>query len=90
MGESRSSFAFFQILNFLGFGSSEYGRGTLAFFVACLDISIVAQDWEFPRFKSTTEVKLPGFKAGTINFKCLKDPRFHIKVTGKWVNYGVF
>lgn len=71
----------------LSYGSSELGRGILAGCVALADMIIVMQDWEYPRFKTSTDVKLPGLKSSFINLSCFD--KYPILITGKWFNYGI-
>lgn len=71
----------------LSYGSSELGRGILAGCVALADMIIVMQDWEYPRFKTSTDVKLPGLKSSFINLSCFE--KYPILITGKWFNYGI-
>eukprot|EP01127_Copromyxa_protea_P001959 TRINITY_DN1185_c0_g1_i2.p1 TRINITY_DN1185_c0_g1~~TRINITY_DN1185_c0_g1_i2.p1 ORF type:complete len:455 (+),score=85.32 TRINITY_DN1185_c0_g1_i2:147-1511(+) len=70
-----------------GFGSTGLERGILAGIVACCDMAIVAQDWEYPRFKTNTDVKLPGMETGNLKCNCLA--KYPVVITGKWFNYGI-
>ena len=52
----------------------------------------VYQDWEFPSFQGSMDVKLPGVDTASFYFRlprCLKKENWHVHITGKWFNYGI-
>nr|XP_028602923.1 transmembrane protein 117 isoform X1 [Podarcis muralis]XP_028602924.1 transmembrane protein 117 isoform X1 [Podarcis muralis] len=74
--------------------SDEVSRAFLASFILVFDLLIVMQDWEFPHFMGDVDVNLPGLPAAHFQFrlpyfkKILKE-EYHIRITGKWFNYGI-
>jgi hypothetical protein len=47
---------------------------------------MIQQDWEFPQFAGSTNVKLPGIDTGDVHFHI---PGGEVQITGKWFNYGI-
>ena len=66
------------------FATSELSRAFLASCILVLDLAVVMQDWDFPHFTSTLDVKLPGVDAHEISFRAVQ-----IEISGKWFNYGI-
>jgi len=66
--------------------ADELGRIYLATFIIIFDLLIITQDYEFPRFKLNSHIKLPGFtfSSYTIQFCCIK-----LELRGKWFIYGL-
>uniref|UniRef100_A0A7M5UJW0 Transmembrane protein n=2 Tax=Clytia hemisphaerica TaxID=252671 RepID=A0A7M5UJW0_9CNID len=72
--------------------TDELSRSFLASAILILDLIIVMQDWDFPHFSSTTNLKLPGMTSKSISFKipqCFALQNKHVDIQGKWFNYGV-
>ena len=58
----------------------------------CILVFFNQQDWDFPHFSSTTNLKLPGctMKGISINLPpWLSLHNSEINIQGKWVNYSV-
>ena len=70
--------------------NTEFTRHFVACVVACLNVLIVMQDWDFPDF-SEGEIKISALDMKALRFEhCFSWLRKHlppIYVSGKWVNY---
>ncbi|XP_078586799.1 transmembrane protein 117-like [Branchiostoma floridae x Branchiostoma japonicum] len=72
--------------------TNELSRAFLASFILVMDLLIVMQDWDFPHFMGSLDIKLPGINTTHIRLhipKCLRKDEWTIHVTGKWFNYGI-
>ncbi|CAH1787332.1 unnamed protein product [Owenia fusiformis] len=72
--------------------SNEISRSILASFILLMDLLIVMQDWDFPHFINSFDIKLPGLNTASINFKIPKifnPEKWEVHITGKWFNYGI-
>ncbi|XP_070567422.1 transmembrane protein 117-like [Ptychodera flava] len=72
--------------------SNEVSRAFLASFILVMDLLIVMQDWDFPHFESSFDIKLPGLNTSQFNFElpaCLRREEWRVHITGKWFNYGI-
>lgn len=68
--------------------TNELSRAFLASFILCCDLLIVVQDWDFPRFNSNLDVKLPGLTISEFKIT-LPANLSRIEISGKWFNYGI-
>ncbi|XP_059178356.1 transmembrane protein 117-like [Physella acuta] len=73
--------------------TDEMSRSYLASFILVLDVTIAMQDWDFPHFVGSIDIKMPGFNLTSINVKIPKFMKsleyWHIHISGKWFNYGI-
>ncbi|KAK3734219.1 hypothetical protein QZH41_003212 [Actinostola sp. cb2023] len=56
------------------------------FITAWMVTDMMLQDWEFPSFAESTNIKLPGIDTGEVTFRI---PGGEVNITGKWFNYGI-
>lgn len=81
------------------FSTDEFSRAMLAGVIWWNDMMIVMMDWEFPTFDSGLAIKAPFVNSETWHLKppdtlterLSEEARdfFQLKVTGKWMQYGV-
>ncbi|PAA63764.1 hypothetical protein BOX15_Mlig013874g1 [Macrostomum lignano] len=78
--------------------SNELSRAFLAASILSLDLLIVMQDWDFPNFTNSLDVRLPGVAKAIYAFdiripdwfkRIVDDDVWTVHITGKWFNYGV-
>ncbi|KAK3699158.1 hypothetical protein QZH41_011879 [Actinostola sp. cb2023] len=72
--------------------TNELSRAFLASFILICDLVIVMQDWDFPLFRGSLDVKLPGVDVVSITFslpRFMKKENWAVHITGKWFNYGI-
>lgn len=87
-----SDFVRWDTLNRDFVSTNELSRAFLASFILVMDLLIIMQDWEFPSFQGSMDVKLPGVDTASFYFRlprCLKKENWHVHITGKWFNYGI-
>ena len=51
-----------------------------------MTVFLFLQDWDFPYFDGSIDIKLPGLNTGSFHFRL---PGGEIRITGKWFNYGI-
>ena len=51
-----------------------------------MTVVLFSQDWDFPYFDGSMDIKLPGLNTGNFHFRV---PGGEIRITGKWFNYGI-
>lgn len=51
-----------------------------------MTVLLFSQDWDFPYFDGSMDIKLPGLNTGNFHFRL---PGGEIRITGKWFNYGI-
>ncbi|XP_020620095.1 transmembrane protein 117-like [Orbicella faveolata] len=72
--------------------SNELARAFLASFILVMDLMIVMQDWDFPHFAGSLDIKLPGVNSDAFDVRipgCCGGKPLDIYITGKWFNYGI-
>jgi len=66
--------------------TTEMFRALLAAFIVCLDLFILAQDWNFPTFTARAIILLPGLTLSTIKGKVCGGSI--VELSHKWINYS--
>ncbi|XP_057311740.1 transmembrane protein 117-like [Hydractinia symbiolongicarpus] len=72
--------------------TNELSRSFLASFILIFDLVIIMQDWDFPHFCCTTDVKLPGVHSNELSIAlpaCCVVNNPEVQISGKWFNYGI-
>lgn len=87
-----SDFVNWDTLNRDFVSTNELSRAFLASFILVMDLLIVMQDWEFPNFQGSMDIKLPGVDTASFYLRlprfCKKE-NWQVHITGKWFNYGI-
>jgi len=75
-----------------GITTFRSSRAIIAALIFSLDLCTVTQDWDFPSFRNTEQIKITGFNFHEVSFppKCIKrmlPSNLTFKINGKWLNY---